>query len=169
MRATALTSWTITAGATLASTYALDAVATAAGVALAATGLPQRGGHAAVLALLVASYIAWGAGLRVNLAANWDLLCRTGASTNLLSKLFYALAARSGERWRRHAASAGYVLTELAKEAPYYAGAFGTLLVTDTVSADDALVFLAGANLGAAVYELGLARATRVLLRRRPA
>jgi len=169
MRATALTSWTVTAGATLASTYALDAVATAAGVALAATGLPQRGGHAAVLALLVASYIAWGAGLRVNLAANWDLLCRTGASTNLLSKLFYALAARSGERWRRHAASAGYVLTELAKEAPYYAGAFGTLLVTDTVSADDALVFLAGANLGAAVYELGLARATRVLLRRRPA
>jgi len=169
MRATALTSWTVTAGATLASTYALDAVATAAGVALAATGLPQRGGHAAVLALLVASYIAWGAGLRVNLAANWDLLCRTGASTNLLSKLFFALAARSGARWRRHAASAGYVLTELAKEAPYYAGAFGTLLVTDTVSADDALVFLAGANLGAAVYELGLARATRVLLRRRPA
>ncbi len=169
MRATALTSWTVTAGATLVSTYALDAVATAAGVALAATGLPQRGGHAAVLALLVASYIAWGAGLRVNLAANWDLLCRTGASTNLLSKLFFALAARSGGRWRRHAASAGYVLTELAKEAPYYAGAFGTLLVTDTVSADDALVFLAGANLGAAVYELGLARATRVLLRRRPA
>jgi hypothetical protein len=169
MRATALTTWTVTAGATLASTYALDAVATAAGLALAATGLPQQGGHVAVIALLVASYIAWGAGLRVNLAANWDLLCRTGASTNLLSKLFYALAARSGERWRRHAASAGYVLTELAKEAPYYAGAFGTLLVTDTVSADDALVFLAGANLGAAVYELGLARATRVLLRRRPA
>ena len=70
MRATALTSWTITAGATLASTYALDAVATAAGVALAATGLPQRGRHAAVLALRVASYIAWGAGLRVTLAAN---------------------------------------------------------------------------------------------------
>ena len=167
MLTSALTSWTITAGATLVSTYALDAVATAAGVALAATGVPQRGGHAVVLVLLVASYIAWGAGLRVNLAANWDLLCRTGASTNLLSKLFYALAARSGERWRRHAASAGYVLTELAKEAPYYAGAFGTLLVTDTVSADDALVFLAGANLGAAVYDLGVARATRVLLRRR--
>ena len=169
MRATALTSWTVTAGATLASTYALDAVATAAGVALAATGFPQRGGHAAVLALLVASYIAWGAGLRVNLAANWDLLCRTGASTNLLSKLFFALAARSGTRWRRHAASAGYVLTELAKEAPYYAGAIGALVVSNSVTADDALVFLAGANLGAAVYELGLARATRVLLRRRPA
>jgi len=166
MRATALT-WTVTAGATLASTYALDAVATAAGVALAATGVPQQGGHVTVLVLLLASYVAWGAGLRVNLAANWDLLCRTGASTNLLSKVFFALAARSGDRWQRHAASAGYVLTELAKEAPYYAGAFGTLLVTDSVTADDAIVLLAGANLGAAVYELGLARATRVLLRRR--
>jgi hypothetical protein len=162
-------SWTATAGATIASTYALDAVATAAGVALAATGIPQQGGHTVVLALLVASYVAWGAGLRVNLVANWDLLCRTGASTNLLSKLGFTLFARCGDRWRRHAASAGYVLTELAKEAPYYAGAFGTLLVTDSVTADDALVFLAGANLGAAVYELGLARATRVLLRRRPA
>ncbi len=59
--------------------------------------------------------------------------------------------------------------TELAKEAPYYAGAFGALLVTDSVTADDALVFLAGANLGAALYELGLALATRALLRRRPA
>ena len=66
---------------------------------------------------------------------------------------------RSG-RVRRLAAGAGYVLTEIVKEAPYYSGAFGAVLVTDSVSADDALVFLAGANLGAALYEYWLARAT---------
>ncbi|HYI17910.1 MAG TPA: hypothetical protein VD836_04335 [Solirubrobacteraceae bacterium] len=167
MRSTPLT-WTATAGATIASTYALDALATACGVALAATGVPQAAGRGAVLVLLVASYVAWGAGLRVSLAANWDLLCRTGACTNVLSKAAFAATARCREPWRRRAASAGYVVTELVKEAPYYAGAFGSLLVSDSVTADDALVFLAGANLGAAAYELGLARATRALLRRRP-
>ena len=68
---------------------------------------------------------------------------------------------------QRFAAGAGYVATELAKEAPYYAGAFGAVLVTDSVSTNEALVFLAGANLGAAGYEYGLARITRALLRRR--
>ena len=55
--------------------------------------------------------------------------------------------------------------TELAKEAPYYAGAFGAVLVSDSVSSNDALIFLAGANLGAAGYEYGLARLTRLVLR----
>ena len=59
------------------------------------------------------------------------------------------------------------MLTELAKEAPYYTGAFGAVLVTDSVSANDALVFLGGANLGAGAYEYGLARATNALLGRR--
>ena len=43
---------------------------------------------------------------------------------------------------------------------------FGTAVVTDSVSANDAIVFLAGANLGAAFYEYGLARLTLVFLRR---
>ena len=51
------------------------------------------------------------------------------------------------------AAAAGYVATEIAKEAPYYAGAFGAAAVTDFVSSKHALIFLAGTNLGAAAYE----------------
>jgi hypothetical protein len=50
---------------------------------------------------------------------------------------------------------------------PYYASAAGAVLVSDAVSAADAIGFLAGTNLGAAVYECGLARATRAFLRRR--
>jgi hypothetical protein len=154
--------WGVTLTATAASTYALDAVATGAGVALAASGVLRGVDHALVVGFLAASYVAWAAGLRVNLAANLALLERTGTSTNALSKAAYDLA---GARWRRLAAAAGYVATELAKEAPYYAGAFGAALATDSVSSNDALLFLAGANLGAAAYEYGLARLTRAFLR----
>ncbi len=54
--------------------------------------------------------------------------------------------------------------TEIAKEAPYYAGAFGAVLLSDSVSSTDALIFMTGTNLGAAAYEYGLARLTRAFL-----
>jgi hypothetical protein len=109
--------------------------------------------------------------MRANLAANWSLLDRTGASTNALSKAAHdiARARHAGVRVRRLAASSGYVLTEAAKEVPYYASASGAALLSDAVSAADAIVFLAGANLGAGLYEYTLARATRTYLRRRTA
>lgn len=161
--------WIATTVATAVSTYALDAVATAAGVALVASGL-LTGLHAPLpLVFLVATYAAWACGLRANLAANWALLHRTGTSTNLFSKVAHDLARarRAGAKARRLAASAGYVATEVAKEAPYYAGASGAVLLSDAVAATDAALFFGGANLGAAAYELGLARATRRFLARR--
>lgn len=161
--------WIVTLVATAASTYALDAVATGAGIVLVASSLLGGLGQAPVLLFLAATYVIWGAGLRVNLAANWSLLARTGTSTNVLSKAAHDIvkARTGGVRARRLAASVGYVATELAKEAPYYAGASGAALLSDAVSATDAIVFLAGANLGAAAYEYGLARATRTFLRSR--
>ncbi len=161
--------WAVTLGATVVSTYLLDAVATAAGVALAASQLLHGADHWVVLAFLGATYVVWAAGLRVNLAANWALLEQTGTSTSALSKAAYDLAGagRASVRVRRVASQAGYVATELAKEIPYYAGAFGAALFTDSVSSNDALVFLAGANLGAAAYEYALGRLTRVFLRLR--
>jgi NNMT/PNMT/TEMT family len=159
--------WGVTVAATVASTYALDAVAMAAGVLLVASGALAGLGHVPVLAFLAITYVAWAAGLRVNLAANWRLLEETGTSTNALSKAAHDVARHRTRslRARRIASAAGYVATELAKEAPYYAGAFGATLVADSVTANDALVFLGGANLGAALYEYGLARATRAVLR----
>jgi hypothetical protein len=62
------------------------------------------------------------------------------------------------------AAHAGYVVTEVGKEIPYYAGAFGAVIFTDSVSATDAVIFLGGANMGAAIYEYGLARLVRAFL-----
>ena len=102
------------------------------------------------MAFLVGGYVVWGLGLRVNLAANWALLEETVTSTSALSKAAYDLArvGRRSERFCRLASQAGYVVTELAKEIPYYAGAFGAALLSDSVSSNDALVFLAGANLG---------------------
>jgi hypothetical protein len=161
--------WVVTAAATAASTYALDAFAIAVGALLAASGLVAGLGRPPLLAFLAATYVAWGLGMRANLAANWALLTTTSASTNVLSKAAHdvARARHADDRTRRRAASAGYVVTELAKEVPYHASASGVALLSDSVSAGDALIFLAGTNIGAAIYEYGLARATRVFLRRR--
>jgi hypothetical protein len=155
--------WAVTLAATAVSTWALDAVATLAGVALAASELLQPAPHGVVVGLLVLSYVIWGAGLRVNLQANWRLLEDTGTSTNALSKvLFDLLRRRSSSRRALFTASAvGYVIPEIAKEAPYYAGAFGAAVLSDSVDATHALIFLAGANLGAAIYEYTVGRLTR--------
>jgi hypothetical protein len=160
--------WLVTVLATVASTYALDAFATATGAALTASGLLDGIGRPALLGLLAGSYGLWFAGLRVNLGANWALLQSTGTSTNLFSKGAHDLAAArgAGRRARRLAASAGYVATEALKELPYYAGAFGAT-VLDGVSSRDALVFLAGTNVGAGIYEYGVARLTHRVLGRR--
>jgi hypothetical protein len=163
--------WVITVAATAASTYALDGFAIAVGALLAGSGLLAGLDRTPLLALLAATYVLWGVGLRANLAANWSLLAITGASTNVLSKAAHDVARARGAdtRSRRFAASTGYVVTELAKEVPYYASASGLSLLSDSVSAGDAIVFIAGTNVGAAIYEYGLARATRTLLRRREA
>jgi hypothetical protein len=163
--------WVITITATAVSTYALDAVATAAGVLLVASHLLRGLDHLAVLLFLASTYVLWGAGLRVNLKANWALLEKTGTSSNALSKAAYDLAKfrTRSVRVRRIASAVGYVGTELAKETPYYAGAAGAALLSDSVSSSDALIFLGGANLGAAVYEYGLGRVIGALLHRRDA
>lgn len=163
--------WIITLAATTVSTYTLDAVATTAGVLLAASHLLHSLDHALVLLFLAGTYVVWWAGLRVNLRANWALLEDTGTSTNVLSKAAYDLVKlrTRSVRARRIAAAIGYVGTELAKETPYYAGAFGAALLSDSVSSNDALIFLGGANLGAAAYEYGLAHGIRAFLHRRDA
>ncbi|GAA3218914.1 guanitoxin biosynthesis pre-guanitoxin forming N-methyltransferase GntF [Dactylosporangium siamense] len=165
-----LRAWAVSVAATAVSAYALDATATAAGVALVASGLlGGDGNHRWALALLAASYAVWAWGLRANLRANQELLTSTGTSTNVLSKAAHDLTRRhtTSPRAVRLAAAAGYTVTEVAKEVPYYAGAFGAAVLTDSVTATGALVFLAGANLGAAGYEYGLARLTTAFLRRR--
>ncbi len=156
----------VTVAATVASTWALDLVATVVGVALVATPALEGASRGVVLGFLAATYVLWFAGLRTNLVANWRLLEETGTSTNALSKLLFdvALSRSHNQRAVRAASVAGYVVTELAKEVPYYAGAFGAVLLSNAIDATDALVFLGGANIGAAIYEYALARLTRSFL-----
>lgn len=161
--------WAATLVATAASTYALDLVATTAGLLLAASHVLSGLDRGWVLLFLAASYVAWGTGLWANLRANWALLQCTGTSTNALSKAAHDLAGRvtADPQWRRLATDAGYVGTELAKEAPYYVGAVGAAVFSESINAIDAMIFLGGANLGAALYEFALARGVRLFLRRR--
>jgi hypothetical protein len=161
-------SWIATVAASFVTFYALDFVATAAGLLLAASGLLAGIRHWQAVALWVATTLVWGAGLWSMLLANWELLQRTGASTNILSKAAYDLVARltPSRRWRCVAANMGYIGTELAKEAPYYFGAAGVALFSDSVTAIDALVFLVGANLGASIYGFALAHGVRLFARK---
>jgi hypothetical protein len=158
--------WLITAAATVASALVLDVTASGAGVLLVATRVIDDASVPVLVAILAATYVLWGAGLRANLAANGQLLEATGTSTNVLSKLLFDVARRRAWSWpaARRASAAGYVALEAAKEIPFYAGAFGSALLTDHVNAAEALVFLAGTNLGAAVYEIGVARVTQRVL-----
>ena len=112
--------------------------------------------------------MVWAAGLSFALGANWALLEATGASTSLPSMVAYDFARRRTGcgRMRRLAAGAGYVGTEFAKEAPYYAAAFGVAALSEFITSHDALVFLVGTNLGAAAYEATLGGLVRMGLRR---
>ena len=161
--------WFIALVATALSTYTLDAFATTTGVLLAASHLLQGLDFRILGCFLAITYGVWWLAMRENLAANWALLQDTGTSTNVLSKVAHDSTAlwTQSARARRFAASVGYVGTELVKETPYYAGAFGAALVSDAVSAGEALIFLGGANLGAAAYEFALARGTSAYLERR--
>ncbi|WP_433047764.1 guanitoxin biosynthesis pre-guanitoxin forming N-methyltransferase GntF [Dactylosporangium sp. CS-033363] len=164
-----MSGWTASVAATAVSSYALDAWAAAAGVALVASGLLAGVGQPWTLALLGASYAAWGLGLRTNLRANAALLASTGTSTNVISKAAHDLTRRltTSPRAPRLAAALGYAGSQVAAEVPYYAGAFGTAALSDSVGTEEAVVFLAGANLAAGAYEFGLARLTRAFLGRR--
>ena len=77
---------------------------------------------------------------------HWALLEDTGTSINVLSKVAYDLVKlrTRSVRARGIAATVGYVGTEAAKEAPYYAGAFGAALLSNSISSNDALIFLGG-------------------------
>lgn len=162
-------SWAVIIAATVVSTGALDIVATTTGALLAASHVLDGASPPAVFGFLAASYLLWAAGLRVNVIANWCLLEQTGTSTNVLSKVMFELARirSTSRRAARAASAAGYVAIEIAKEAPYYVGAFGAALLSDTVDSSDALVFLAGTNVGAAAYEYGVARLSRAFLDKR--
>lgn len=158
--------WTVTVVATIVSTIALDVVVTAGGVLLAASPLIDDAPRGAIIGVLVATYVLWGAGLRVSVMANWRLLEETGTSTNALSKVLFDLARlrSSSERVARAASAAGYLVPEVAKEVPYYVGAFGAAVLSDVVSSTDALVFLAGTNIAGAVCEYGVAWLTNTYL-----
>jgi hypothetical protein len=98
-----------------------------------------------------------------------DAAGTTGTSTNVLSKAAYDLTRRttSNARLSWLAAAIGYTATNIAAEALYYAGAFGAAVFSDSITANEALMFLGGANIAAALYEYGLARLTRAFLRLR--
>jgi hypothetical protein len=167
-RAAGFRNWAVSLAATATSTYALDACASAAGIYLVASGLLADFSRPCVTAFVVVTYALWGLGLRASVQMNWKLLATRGISTNVLSKAAYDVSRRRTRNPRvlRLAAAAGYIGAEVAKEAPYYTAAFGAAAFSSSITSTEALIFLGGTNLGAALYEYGLARLTRAVLHR---
>ena len=95
------TRWLASAAATAASTYALDAIATACGIAAVASGALDGLGTSVVVGLLGLSYVGWLAGLVSAMRANVALVDRTGLSTDVVSKAAYDLARRRSGGDRR--------------------------------------------------------------------
>jgi len=161
--------WAVTLVATAVSTYALDVVAAAGGVLLSLSGALSGLDRASLVAVVALSYLIWAFGLRTALRANHALLEQAAVSTSVLSKLAWQIACRgtSSTSARRWASMAGYLAWELIKEIPYYVAAAGVVLIGDSLGVDDALIFLAGANFTAALYEYGIGTGTQAWLSRR--
>lgn len=164
--------WLITIGANVISFYVLDIVAVACGFGLIGAlnvFFPEAfmAPMGYILLFLVGTYLAWGYTLGKNLSANWQLLEATDTSTNVLSKAFYDLAPRisSAVGVRKMLAAAGYIGTELAKEIPYYVAALSAAAASDAITLKASLLFLGGANIGAAVYEMVVALGTLRVIR----
>ncbi len=156
--------WGITVGANVASTYALDGTAVIAGLALTKTGIQEHVSTETLIGFLAASYGVWFKGLYENVKENWKLLEEQGVSTSALSKAFHDYSKSKGwsERSQRLATAAGYVGLEIAKELPFYLGAFGSATFFEGISDKDAITFLAGANIGGGFYEYTLAKGTKM-------
>ena len=106
--------------------HLLDAVATAAGVLLVASQLLSGLDHTLVLAFLAGVVRLWGVGLRANLRRQLGAAAPDrDQHQRALQGGLRAHQAPPAPRIQRVAAGTGYVVVELAKEAPYYAGAFG--------------------------------------------
>ena len=105
----------------------------------------------------------------MNLKANWTLLERTGTSTNVFSKAAYDLARLrpASVRTQRFASRRRLSGHGACERGALLRRAFGAVFLSDSVSSADALIFLAGTNLGAAAYEYGLGRVTRAFLKSR--
>jgi hypothetical protein len=96
-----MSGWTASIAATAVSSYALDAWAAAAGVALVASGLLADVARPWAVALLVGSYVAWGLGLRTN-----QLHAPPGRGPTKVSRLGRQdrCIMRGGSRWNARSA-----------------------------------------------------------------
>ncbi len=142
-----------TAAANATSSYALQLVTLAVATGTAALNPFRPLSRPEVALAVAASYSAWIIGLALNAHANWKLLERDGISVSATSKLLHDAAGRAGYARRlRYAASIfGFVVWEAIEEVPWVLGALG---IQAAAANNHGWSFLAGSNIGAAVYNL---------------
>jgi hypothetical protein len=160
---TKATRWGVTVGTNVALSLLLEIPASAAGTGLVDVGLMEHMDTKSLVAVAGASYAFWGYGLRKSIKANMDSLEQTGMGTSPFSKLAFDRAQT--EKGQKFGVAAGYVGWEAAKEIPYYAGALGGV-AAGALNSKEMLIFLAGANVAAGVYEMAVAKGLKHVVRR---
>lgn len=157
------TRWGLTLGATVGSSMLLEAPATVGGTALVNTHLLQTMDTKGLLALLGVSYASWAYGMHKGIKANINALEQTGMGSNVFSKVAFDNVKH--RTLQKITVGTSYVVPEVAKEIPYYAGAFGAD-AAGIINTKEAIIFLAGANVVAAGYEVAQAKTMDFLVRR---
>lgn len=152
-RVTLALRWAVSLIANAGSSYTLALVtlgfATAAGV----LNPLRSAGRIEVVLIVSLSYTTWIAGLAFNVRANWRLLETNDISVSATSKLLHDAAKRAtSNRLAQYCATAfGFVIWEAIEEVPWLLATAG---IQAAASANHGWSFLAGSNLGAAVYNL---------------
>lgn len=167
-----LTKYGVTGAISFVSSSSLEAVALV-GASLAAGLNPLAGQDPKIaVAALVLSYIPLITGTLQNADQAWKSLNETGASVSFLAKIGYDLSRNvtKNERIQKVATFTGFSVIELAKEIPWYIGAYagkeGLLIgATEYYTSNMEFSFLAGANIFGAAYQYVQAGAVEGILR----
>lgn len=167
-----LTRYTITGGLTLLSSFGLEVVAI--GGATITAGINPFANLDAKYAVgaVVVSYIPYLTSLFKNADQSWKSLQETGISVNIFAKAGYDLSKNitGSQKLQKFSAYSGFLGSELAKEIPWYIGAFAgkeimSGWVPELYTPNIEYAFLAGANVFAAGYLYAQAGGVELALR----
>ncbi|MDO8638114.1 MAG: hypothetical protein Q7R43_00945 [Candidatus Daviesbacteria bacterium] len=167
-----LTRYGITGGLTVLSSFGIEAAAfTGATITAGINPLANLDTKYALVAVAI-SYIPLFTGMLKIADQSWYTLKETGVSVNMFAKFGYDLSRKitRNERVQKAATYTTFLGLELAKEVPWWIGAFtGKEIISDWVpeltTPNIEYAFLTGANIFAAGYEYAQVGGVELALR----
>lgn len=162
----------VTIPLTLVSTSALEAVSIASGTFLAGVNPFSEADPRLAIGALLLSYGFWFSGMAVNARQAWNMLEETGVSVSWWAKVGHDASKKltDSQTIQKAASYTGFTAMELAKEIPWWLGAFGGKFAISQAAPEYnthnmEFSFLMGANVGATFYNYFQAGGVEGILR----